>query len=221
MTAAWPLVVVAGVVVAMIALALGHRVHHPAVRRPAGAIGEASTRGVDVDDLLDVVDDVARHVRAGASLPSSVALALDRRPSCIRPVGRMLRSGATLSDAVAAASSDAAERDGDERLVLQTLAACVRSGGNLSAPIERAALVLRERRTWQRERRMQSAQARLSASVMTLLPIAFALWGAATSTSVRSAYSASAVAGVCAAAGLALNLTGWLWMRHLVGGRSP
>lgn len=174
-------------------------------------------RDLDSDVLIELLDDIARDLRVGASLHAAVDAALARRPACLEAVERSLRRGRTLPAALA----DVPVRGADERLVVQTLLACCRSGGRLAAPVERAALVLRERRTWQQERHAQSAQARLSAVVMTLLPIGFALWGAASSARVRAAYGSSSAVIVCMVAGLALNSAGWWWMRSLVYGRQP
>ena len=86
--------------------------------------------------------------------------------------------------------------------------------------LDRAAAVVRERRTWRHERIVQAAQARTSARVLTFLPLAFAMWGVATSASVRAAYAGSPVTVVVAAVGVALNTVGWWWMRRVVGGAS-
>ena len=192
--------------------------HHasPTAGARTSAAGRARRGDLRSDTLIELLDDIARDVRVGASLHAAVDAALVRRPSCLEQVNRSLRCGGTLEAALARAAVDGP----DERLVVQTLLACCRSGGRLAAPVERAALVLRERRTWQQERHAQSAQARLSALVMTLLPLGFALWGAASSARVRSAYGSSSAVIICTCAGLGLNAVGWWWMRWLVqGGR--
>ena len=184
------------------------------------------------EDLGAFADAIARDVRIGRSLPAAVDDALRARPACLPGVARLRLGGATLATALAAAVADPtppARRGGrprgaltaDEQLVVQTLSACVRSGGHLATPLERAATVLRERRAWQQERRAQGAQARLSAAVMTLLPLAFAAWGAFADRQVRDAYVSVPLVGVCGVVGVALNAIGWCWMRRLVGGRSP
>jgi Flp pilus assembly protein TadB len=84
--------------------------------------------------------------------------------------------------------------------------------------LEQAGGVLRERRAWQYERHAQAAQARLSARVLTWLPMAFAAWGIATSGRVRAAYSATPLTVWCTSAGIALNIVGWWWMRRIITG---
>ena len=89
--------------------------------------------------------------------------------------------------------------------------------------IDAAASVLRERDAVAADARAHSAQARLSARVLTVVPLAFAAWSAATDERVRHTYLATSVGALCIAAGLALNTVGWWWMRRIVraggGGR--
>ena len=67
---------------------------------------------------------------------------------------------------------------------------------------------------------VQSAQARLSARVLTSVPVAFSLWGVAFSRSFRSAVVTPV--GLCAVAvGAILNATGWLSMRRIIGRVGP
>jgi Flp pilus assembly protein TadB len=76
--------------------------------------------------------------------------------------------------------------------------------------------VLRERRAARAERRAHGAQARLSARVLTVVPICFAAWSAVASERTRDVYLSSAAGGLSAAIGLALNLAGWRWMRRII-----
>jgi tight adherence protein B len=87
--------------------------------------------------------------------------------------------------------------------------------------LERAAAVLRERRAWRAERVAQSAQARLSARILTILPLAVGLWAVLTSARVRAAYVSSPVPLVAAVAGVALDLCGLWWMRRIVARGVP
>ena len=95
------------------------------------------------------------------------------------------------------------------------LAVAGRAGGPAAAALDRAAAVLRERRSWRAERRAQAAQARLGATVLTVVPLGFAAWSAAGSERVRDVYAASPVALALAALGLCLNAAGWWWMRRI------
>ena len=66
------------------------------------------------------------------------------------------------------------------------------------------------------EARAHSAQARLSARVLTLVPVGFAGWSVVASTTFRRALFTPA--GITSAAlGLLTNAAGWWWMRRIVG----
>lgn len=170
-----------------------------------------------VNELVDVLDAIARDVRTGTSLAAAVRAALDSHPPVLAPVRRLLDAEVSLPGALHAVAGGRAPLHVDERLAVQTLLACSHAGGATAPPIEHAAAALRERRAWRLERDAHAAQARLSAAVMTLLPVAFGLWSAATSTTVRHAY-ASPVVALAASVGLVVNGVGWVWMRRLVRG---
>ncbi len=69
-----------------------------------------------------------------------------------------------------------------------------------------------------RERVAQAAQARLGASIMTVVPIGFAVWSALGSERVRATYDSAPVAMPLAAVGCCLNAAGWWWMRRITAG---
>ena len=188
----------------------------PTVR--SGAAPPARIR--DLPELVALLDDVARELRAGASLAAAVDGGLRRRPGVLPRLSQLLGAGVPLADALGTAATHVADLHEHERLVVQTLAAAAASGGHLARPVERAAVVLRERAAWVEERRAQSAPARLGAAVMTVLPPAFGAWSVASSTSVRHAYATSPVPVACAAAGAVVNVLGWWWMRRIIAGAS-
>jgi Flp pilus assembly protein TadB len=195
-------------------IALGVRFRPP--RPPRSDEVHAAAPRSTVDGALHVLEDIERDLRTGSALHGATCEALRRRPATLSDLRRALGAGATLSCALDSAET----RDGAELLVLQTLRTCERTGGRMGSAVERAVLVLRERRAWERERHVHAAQARLSATVLTLVPLVFAAWGVVTSERVRDAYAHSPVCAIAAGAGLALNALGWLWMRRLVRGMS-
>lgn len=179
------------------------RALRPRARRTARRRSRRGAGG-DADALIGLLDDVGRTLRTGGSLSIAVEQARQRHPTALdnpRPAGR--------------------PTDPDTSLVLHALAVTARTGGPAVPGLERAAAVLRERRSWRAERRAHAAQARLGASVMTVLPIGFALWSAAGSERVRAVYAASPIAVVLAVAGAGLNAIGWWWMRRLTDGDAP
>ncbi len=163
-------------------------------------------------DLVDVVERLSNDVRSGRSARDALTDALAGDHDLLPEVHRALARRAPLGEALAAHEAGTAERD----VVVHALRIGVEHPHVLPDVLDRAAAVIRERRTWQLERVVQAAQARTSARVLTFLPLAFAAWGVATSASVRAAYAGSPVTVVVAALGVALNAVGWWWMRRVV-----
>lgn len=103
----------------------------------------------------------------------------------------------------------------DEAVVVHALVTATRLGGATAATVQTGATLLRERAAVRAEAAAHAAQARLSARVLTIVPLGFAAWSATASHTYRRALATPA--GVTSAAlGVAANLAGWWWMRHIV-----
>lgn len=178
---------------------------------PASASGAPRSTSVDHSELLDAV---ARRVRTGSSLTAAVIDEIDRSPP-LRPTAEGLRRGGTLS----AALDRVHATDPDVALMVHALSAAARLGGPVAATLDQAASVVRERSAARAERRAHSAQARLSARVMTIVPVAFAGWNVISSETARAVYLTSQAGAAVAVAGVLLNIAGWRWMKKIVGPR--
>jgi len=162
-------------------------------------------------------DQVAAALRSGRSLTAAITETdAAWRPRAVLPsVGQSIRRGRALGDAFTDAPADPATPRG---LTVPVLTASARLGGPAAPVIERVAATLRARDAERAERRAASAQARLSARVLTVLPFAVLAFLALTEPSVRDAAS-SPLGLTCLMLGAALNVIGWGWMRHLIGAR--
>jgi len=165
-----------------------------------------------VPDYASLLDGIARRVRSGSSMTSAVVEEIDGA-SPFHVVLDRLDTGDSLTDALASVEAD----NGDLALTVQALLATAHLGGPIAATLDEAAAVLRERGAALAERRAHGSQARLSARVLTIVPLGFAVWSAAISQHTRNVYISTAAGGVCAICGLALNLVGWQWMRRIIG----
>jgi tight adherence protein B len=169
---------------------------------------------VAADDVAAWCEGMARVVRGGSSL--ATALRTTERPSgCATDVNRIvlaLDRGSGLTDALNITTSSS-----HLNLAVTVLRACALNGGPPAEPLDRAAAALRGRAVDAAERQTFSAQARLSAVVMTVLPVAMLALLLATSSTTRTA-AASAVGIVALVAGGVLNVVGWWWMRRIIDG---
>ncbi len=208
------------------------------VRVPGQLVARLERRACLADDVAPTLDDLARSTAAGSTLTTAIeGLGPARRA---RPFAALLgtclvdhRLGASLGDALAIANPGTSlvppQRRSPRRrppppspepaLGLAVLELAARHGGATAASLDRAASAVRERRAVIAERAVQSAQARLSALVLTLLPIGFAVWTASTDRRVARFLAGSPLGWACLGVGLTLNLAGWAWMRLIIRGR--
>jgi Flp pilus assembly protein TadB len=191
-----------------------HRLLREVARRRSG-------RGMPANavELAAVLDTVSRRCASGESLTTALGGALAAPApvagvaavSSLAEAATMLGRGATLREALGAVTST----DADVVLAVHVLALCATQGGNVSESLDRAAATLRERQGVRLERDAQSAQARLSARVLTVVPIGFAAWSLATTPTVRT-FATTPAGLACMALGATMNLAGWRWMRRTI-----
>jgi tight adherence protein B len=197
--------------VSVIAVLLGWRLRPIDIDRrgPTPAAGVGHLQGADV------VAATAREIRGGRSLIDALALTLRRSPGTWPTLHRQLAAGHPIAAAIRA---EAIERRsvGEHGLLLAGLELAHHTGGPAADTLERVLERARDLRAFDDERRVQAAQTRLSALVLTLLPIVVATWSAATSERTRDALVTEPAVRWSVAVGLAWNLVGWWWIRRIV-----
>jgi tight adherence protein B len=151
---------------------------------------------------------VSTHLRSGDSLLTAWSAALGELPL----TGQTVAPGRSLADTVTRTTTDA-----DEAVVVQSVSVASELGGPMAATIDAAAALLRERDAIRAEAVAHSAQARLSARVLTAVPLVFATWSTVTSDSFRQSLG-TPIGSACIVLGALLNLAGWRWMRRVVAG---
>jgi tight adherence protein B len=170
------------------------------------------------EQLLDAVTGIASSIRAGRSLVQSMEVTGEEVGA---PLGTLLHEAADrvgLGVPMDTVLDDLANRVGgsDARLVTGVLRLQRRTGGAMAASLDRLARTLRSRRDGARELRSLTAQARLSAGILGLLPLGFFLFlSVIARRDVESAYRTAAGAS---AIGLGLVLQGaaFAWIRRLL-----
>jgi tight adherence protein B len=199
-----------GALIALVVTPAARRLR-PQPRRPT--VRSARSRRVKrtPPDYACILDAIARQVRSGASLTSAVVDETDLSTPLAVVVDR-LADGGSLTEALAVV----VPRHADVALTVQALSATAHLGGPVAATLDEAAAVLRERAAARAERRAHGAQARLSARVLTIVPLVFAAWSAVASQRTRDVYVSEVAGGVCALCGLALNIVGWKWMKRII-----
>ena len=170
------------------------------------------------EHLAEAVALIATAMRSGRSLLQAIALSADELDPSLGSTFRRLRDRAELGGPMdEAIDAWAAEVGGpDARLVAGVLKLHRRTGGSLSATLEDLAGTLRSRRSAAREIDSLTAQARLSATILGLLPIGFFLFlSVVAREDLEAAYETPA--GMAAIGlGFALQGAAYLWIRGLL-----
>ncbi len=165
--------------------------------------------------LAGLLDDLARRCASGESLSS--ALVTTPRVREVSPIFddaiSALHRGATVAEAMQPQRAP----NSSVALVVHVIVLCSRVGGNASESLDRAAVTLRERDAANSERLAHSAQARLSARVLTVVPLFFGSWTTLTNAHVRR-FVATPAGIVCVGVGLSLNVVGSRAMRRIIEG---
>lgn len=175
-------------------------------------------------------DDLARTLRHGSTLSAALSTVSPADASLARhtePLRHWLGRGATVTDACDEWSDHlghTAHRAADRADLLTTLSAVIAAtaalGGNVAAPLDRFAATMRQRSSDDLERSAQSAQAQMSARVLTVVPLAVLALLLLTDDQVRGVITRP-TGGTIVLIGLTLNALGAWWMRRIVGATAP
>ncbi len=167
--------------------------------------------------LPGAVDSIAGGLRSGASLRQAVA---EAGRTALGPLGADLRAVATAVDrgaGLVVALEGWAERRPQPgvRLVVAALCLGAETGGATARAVDAVAATLRQRLAAQAEARALATQARVSAGVIAVAPLAFCALSAATDRRSAGFLLRTPAGLVLLSAGLALDAAGALWMARL------
>jgi len=196
---------------------LGASARRPPLRSVAAAavrLRQSDRRRPDPLSVAAWCDELARRVRSGATLRDALATVVptDRTTGvATAPIRLGLERGRSTVEAI----DDCVDDGAHLHLALGVIRTVVRVGGASPLAIDRTAATLRQRAADRDERRVHAAQARLSAHVLTALPLLMLAALLATDPDVRSTIG-SPLGSACVVAGLLANIAGWLWMQRLV-----
>lgn len=183
------------------------------VDRARSLLAHRTRRGPGADAVAEWCDDLGRRVRAGATLRDALLTTNPRAPALVAvvaPVQLRLERGDTVGLALGTPGDE-----GHFDLARNVISTAAQLGGPSAHALDRVAAALRLRSADQQERAAHSAQARMSAHVLTLVPLGFLALVLSIDGGVRGAVGTPLGAAIVVA-GLALNAAGWLWMRAVI-----
>lgn len=169
------------------------------------------------DALADIVDGLARTIRGGAPVVTAVRAAAVDAPQAVGDglvaLASLVDRGVPIVDAV----DDWAESSAIDgaRLVATSFAVTSAAGGDHGRALAAVADTLRERRALRRELAALSSQARLSAAVIAVAPLGFAVVAASLDAAVADVLLGTPLGVACVTLGVVLDVAGWQWMDRI------
>jgi tight adherence protein B len=181
------------------------------------------TRRQRATQLPAALDRLSTSLRSGASLPSAIAEAAAATPP---PLGAELAALAQAADrgrplVEVLDEWSAREADRGTRLAATALVLASVVGSAPARAVDGVAATLRERLDLTAERRALSTQARTSALVLALAPLAFALVLLAGDKAAGDFLLGHPTGWACLTIGAILDATGAWWMARLTKGEEP
>jgi tight adherence protein B len=168
--------------------------------------------------LPDALDRLASALRGGRAIGPAIAELAVTSPEPLagelRPVALALDRGAPVAVALRSWAA-AAGASADVHLVVAALALGAQAGGEVARAVDRVAATLRERREVHAEVRALATQARASAAVLAIAPLAFAGLVSTIEPAAVAFLVTSPLGLVCLLAGLALEAAGAVWMGRI------
>jgi tight adherence protein B len=217
------------VVLALVALVAGPRL--AAALTAAGLLRpvalrlrrSAGRRRLRAAQLPPALERLATSLRSGASLPAAMA---EAAAATEPPLGAELAAVAEATRRgrpIVAGLDDWSWRhdDAGTRLAATAMALATVVGSAPARAVDGVAATLRERLDLDAERRALGAQARASALVLAIAPLAFAAVLIAGDTSAARFLLTTPGGWTCLAAGVSLDAAGAWWMARLTRGAAP
>jgi tight adherence protein B len=170
--------------------------------------------------LPSALDRLATALRAGSPVPTAMVEAGASLPAPVGPELVALGHEADAGRAIADVLDGWARRhdDASTRLAATALALSTTVGGAAGRAVDGVAATLRERLDLADERRSLAAQARLSALVLAIAPVGFAVLLGAVDGSTADFLLGTPAGWLCLCLGLALDAGGAWWMAQLTRG---
>ncbi|MEY2779153.1 MAG: hypothetical protein RL623_333 [Actinomycetota bacterium] len=175
----------------------------------------ASVRSCD-SSVSDFLDAIARDVHSGYSLNLAFVQCAKRFPHLswwTEPIAEHCVQGKSLAIAISEVGSVA--KNADFSLAARTLAVASNGGYGIANTLEKCASILRERSQLINERNAQTAQIRLSTSILSWIPLAICVWILLHQPNTRTSLLNSPIGLLCLLCGMVLNVVGRMWMARI------
>ena len=171
------------------------------------AIRTADANCMKPVDIAAALETCSRSLRTGSSLRNAIrASSLPIAPALAEghPLGVVLDGWAQLAT------------DPAERMAATAVALAAATGGPQARAIDAASVAVRDRIAATDEIAAHSSQARLSATVISCLPVVFVAWTLLADRRTAATLIGTPIGWLCLVVGLGLDAVGLAWVRSLV-----
>jgi Flp pilus assembly protein TadB len=169
----------------------------------------------NLGSVADLLDAIAREVHSGYSLTLAFVNTAERFPNLAwwtEPIAVHCIRGHSLANAIA--DTTPTNWTADVALATRTLSVASNGGYGIANTLEKSASILREREHIALERRAQTAQIRLSTSVLSWIPLVVCIW-AIKQSHTRTFLLQTPLGLLCIAVGLLFNIAGRNWITRI------
>jgi tight adherence protein B len=170
----------------------------------------------NLGSVADLLDAIAREVHSGYSLTLAFVNTAERFPNLAwwtEPIAVQCIRGHSLANAIA--DTTPTNWTADVALATRTLSVASNGGYGVANTLEKSASILREREHIALERRAQTAQIRLSTSVLSWIPLAICIWVITRQSHTRTFLLSTPLGLMCVAVGLLFNIAGRHWIARI------
>ena len=170
----------------------------------------------NLGSVADLLDAIAREVHSGYSLTLAFVNTAERFPNLAwwtEPITVHCIRGHSLANAIA--DTTPTNWTADVALATRTLSVASNGGYGVANTLEKSASILREREHIALERKTQTAQIRLSTSVLSWIPLVICVWTITRQSSTRTFLLHTPLGLSCIAVGLLFNIAGRNWIARI------
>jgi tight adherence protein B len=170
----------------------------------------------NLGSVADLLDAIAREVHSGYSLTLAFVNTAERFPNLAwwtEPIAVQCIRGHSLANAIA--DTTPTNWTADIALATRTLSVASNGGYGVANTLEKSASILREREHLALERLAQTAQIRLSTSVLSWIPLAICVWAITQQSNTRTFLLSTPLGLLCIAVGLLFNIAGRHWIARI------
>jgi tight adherence protein B len=190
---------------------------HWLLNRLLGALPQSNTQALhNLGSVADLLDAIAREVHSGYSLTLAFVNTAERFPNLAwwtEPIAVHCIRGHSLANAIA--DTTPTNWTADVALATRTLSVASNGGYGIANTLEKSASILREREHIALERRAQTAQIRLSTSVLSWIPLVICMWVITRQSHTRTFLLSTPLGLMCIAVGLLFNIAGRNWIARI------